>query len=195
MRMLASLRKAALFLLAVAIVTAGCSSASTVDAYVEEIEGVASAYVTEAQGLSYAYQSGVEDGVRELVETSDDPVDEAVGFVKAETMNYLVLLEDAMQRYAKALESIDPPAAVAEEHDAYLAAVRSVLASLPDTRTSITESESLDDVAFALGASGFSDGQARWTATCLALEQAVRDEGKGLDLKCEPTTAVEGQGS
>lgn len=179
----------------VLLVTAGCSSALTVEDYVEEIEAVANAYVTEAQGLSYAYQSGVEDGVRDLLESSDDPEGDAVELVRAETMNYLVLLEDAMLRYSESLTSMNPPDAVSEEHGAYLAAVDAVLASLPETRAAITGASSLEDVAFALGTSGFSDGQARWTATCLALEQSVRDEGKGLDLKCEPTTSVvEGAG-
>ena len=168
---------------------AGCSAAVSIDDYADEMSAAASAYVEEAQALSLRYQSGVEDGVRELVETSESPEEEVVALVRQQTVSYLVLLEDAMHRFSTAIGDIEPAPEVEQEHDAYVASVDLVVGSLPATRAGISEATSLDEVGYTLNASGFADGQDRWTATCASLEQAVRDEGRGMDLKCEQVEA------
>lgn len=170
---------------AVLVALTGCSSALPLDEYVTVMESTTDAYVTESQGLSFDYQSAVEDGVRDLVASGvENPEAEAVDLVRAETVRYLALLTDAMDRYRMGIDEPEPPGSVAEEHVAYVDAVTFVVDSLPESRAAVESAESLDDVQRALTTSGFADGQIRWTATCANLEQAVRDEGRGMDLQC-----------
>lgn len=171
--------------LIVAVVLAGCTTPMALEDYAAAAEGVTDAYVEESQALSFDYQSGVEDGVRAIVESgADDPSAEALDLVVASTVEYLALLSDAMRRYLVAIEALEPPDAVAAAHDAYVDAVDFVLGAIPDTRSAVEGAVDLDAVQLALTSSGFADGQLRWTATCTALEQAVRDEGRGIDLGC-----------
>lgn len=170
---------------ALLVTLVGCSSALPLDEYVTVMESTTDAYVTESQGLSFDYQSAVEDGVRDLVAAGvEDPEAEAVVLVRSETVRYLALLTDAMDRYRAGIDEPEPPGPVVEEHAAYVAAVTFVVDSLPESRAAVESAESLEDVQRALTASGFADGQIRWTATCANLEQAVRNEGRGMDLQC-----------
>ncbi len=142
-------------------------------------------YVDESQGLSFEYQSAVEDGVRRIVaEGGPDPTGEALTLVTTQTVQYLALLGDAMDRYHAAISPLVPTSEVVADHDAYAAAVEFVVSSLVPTRAAVESATSISEVQFALASSGFADGQLRWTATCTALEQVVRDQGRGIDLRC-----------
>lgn len=183
---------AALSTVAVAVVTA-CSSPATLDSYIGSMESATDAYVVESQALSFDYQSSVEDGVRALV--ADDEADDedteaaAIDLVRAETVGYLAQLGDAMSRYGAAITGPEVPGSVRDAHDDYVEAVGFVVGALPAARESVEAAATLDGIQRALTASGFADGQLRWTAMCSSLEQAVRDQGRGLDLQCnvEPT--------
>ena len=169
----------------IALLVVACSQGLALGDYVDEMEAATDAYITESQGLSVDYQGTVEDAVRDLVASGvDDPEAEAVDLVRIETVRYLALLTDAMERYRFAIEDIEPSGAVAADHDAYVAAVALVVDSLPQTRDSVETASSFEEIQLALASSGFADGQLRWTAACTDLEQAVRDEGRGLDLRC-----------
>ena len=52
------------------------------------------------------------------------------------------------------------------------------------TKQAVEASDGLDGIQGAMTASAFSDGQPRWTAMCVALEEAVREEGRGINLRC-----------
>jgi hypothetical protein len=175
-----------LLVLALAVaVASGCSTPATLDDYVPAAEGLSAAYVEEAQALSFDYQSSVEDGVRAIVEAgATDPETDAVTLVIDETVAYLAVLTDTMGRYLDAFDALHAPTEVSGEHEAYVSAIRVVHASLPGTRSAVQVATQLDAVQLAMTSSGFADGQLRWTASCSALEQAVRDEGTGIDLRC-----------
>lgn len=182
---------ATILALVVATAAAGCSTSATLDDYVPAAEGLSLAYVEEAQALSFDYQSSVEDGVRAIVEAgAADPETDAVTLVIDETVAYLAVLTDTMGRYLDAFDALDAPAEVAGEHDAYVSAIGVVHASLPGTRSAVQAATQLDEVQFAMTSSGFADGQLRWTASCSALEQAVRDGGTGIDLRCIAPTST-----
>ena len=171
--------------LAGVLTLAACSRGLPLGDYIEEMEATTDAYITESQGLSVDYQATVEDAVRDLVASGvDDPESEAVDLVRVETVRYLALLTDAMQRYRTAIEEPEPPGPVADAHDAYVTAVGVVVDSLPGTREAVETATSFDEIQLALASSGFADGQLRWTSACSNLEQAVRDEGRGMDLRC-----------
>ncbi len=168
------------------VAAGGCSSSMTIDAYAEALGEEADAYVVESQDLSYDYQRSVEDGVAALAEAGgDDTLEAAVGLVRSETVAYLALLTDVTGRYLEGLEALEPPSEVASAHDAYVAAVDGVYRAIPSARDAAEAAPDLDGIRLALTSSGFADGQLRWTSTCTALEQAVRDEGRGVDLRCE----------
>lgn len=174
-----------------ALLVGACSaSPPSLEEYVESMERHTDAYVDESQALSFEYQSSVEDGVRRIVaEGGADPTGEALTLVTTQTVQYLALLGDAMDRYHRAIAPLVPTPEVVADHDSYAAAVGFVVSSLAPTRTAVESATSIGEVQLALGSSGFADGQLRWTATCSALEQAVRDQGRGIDLRCVPPVA------
>lgn len=177
--------RVAVVVVVAAAILSGCSQPLTVDAYVAEASRAADAYVTESQNLSYDYQSTLEDEVRRIAEEGGEgAIDEATNLVTRETIAYLAVLSDAMYRYASDLSDLDAPRAISDAHDAHVAAVEAVLASIPATRDAVESAGDIAAVQVALASSGFADGQVRWTITCTALEQAVRDQGSGLDLRC-----------
>ena len=170
---------------------ASCSTSATLDDYVPAAETLSLAYVEEAQALSFDYQSAVEDGVRAIVEGgATDPEVDAVTLVIDETVAYLAVLTDTMGRYLEAFDGLDAPPAIASEHDEYVSAIRVVHQALPPTRSAVRAATQLDEVQLAMTSSGFADGQLRWTASCSALEQAVRDQGTGIDLRCLAPTST-----
>lgn len=171
------------------LLVVGCSSAMTIDDYAAELSEIAETYVVESQNLSYDYQSSVEDGVRAIVESGQDGAqDSAVELVRTETVQYLAMLSDAMGRYLERLEALGPPDEVKEQHEAYVDAVRNAYEAIPEARDTVAEATSLEDVQYALTASGFADGQLRWTTTCIALEEAVLEQGEAVALRCVRST-------
>lgn len=182
---------ATVLVLVTAAVAAGCSTSSTLADYVPAAEDLSLAYVEEAQALSFDYQRSVEDGVRAIVDGgATDPETDAVTLVIDETVAYLAVLTDTMGRYLEAFDALDAPSEIAREHDDYVSAIGVVHQSLPTTRSAVREATRLDEVQLAMTSSGFADGQLRWTASCSALEQAVRDQGTGIDLRCVAPTST-----
>ncbi|MGI9585324.1 MAG: hypothetical protein ACR2N7_07005 [Acidimicrobiia bacterium] len=164
---------------------AACSSALTTEEYAESIGALTDAYVIESQNLSYDYQSAVEDGVRAIVaEEAPDSEEAAVALIANESVQYLALLGDSMDRYIIALDALAPPGSLDTEHDAYVAAIVAVHGALPQTRDAVGVATDIPAIQLALSSSGFADGQIRWTATCTVLEEAIRAEGRGVDLRC-----------
>lgn len=177
-----------MILVVLALSAAACSgeAAMTVDDYAEAATAVSGDYVAESQELSFQYQLKVERRVEEIAESGSDAVlSEVVGVVRTETTTFLALLGDAIGRYLDVMEGLVPPDAVADAHVDYVAAMASAHRSLPEMRDAVAATESLEEVESALAGSRFADGQPVWLATCLALEGAVRDQGQGIDLKCE----------
>jgi hypothetical protein len=172
-------------LVVVVAVLGGCSSPLSVDDYADQVGAAADGYVTESQALSASYQRTVEDGVRDIAASGDDDaLAQAITLVRQQTVAYLAVLSDAMARYWEALDALDPPSAIEGAHDEYVAAIDVVLRAIPDTRAAVEAATDISSVQVALTTSGFADGQTRWTTACTALEQSVRDEGRGLDLGC-----------
>lgn len=187
MRPRRSVGRLAVGLIATSLWVSACSGSPSLEDYIGEMESATDAWVAESQDLSYDYQSTVEDGVREIVASgAQDPEATAIELVRAETVGYLALLGDLMVRYGEAIAEPRAPDVIADAHRSYVDAVGFVAASVPDVRVAVEEADSIGAVQLALSSSGFADGQLRWTATCRALEQAVRDEGRGIDLKCIP---------
>ena len=170
-----------------AVLAASCASTPplSIEDYAAAAGEASAEYVAESQQLSVTYQDKVSKGVSAIVETgSDTAIDEATTLVRTETVMYLALLDDAILRYIAAMESLAPPASVEALHDEYVEIAHSVQSTLPGLRDGISEAASIPDIQGALFTSGFSDGQAAWLARCEALEQGVRDAGRGVDLKC-----------
>ena len=179
-------RRLVLVAMSVALLASACaSSGQTLDEYADALTTETDAYVVESQNLSYDYQSGVEDGARELLATDvDDPETAVTTLFRQGTVEYLALLTDAMLRYLTALKAMEPPSDVAEAHDAFVSAVTAVGDAIPDAKAAVEEASDLDGIQRGLTASGFADGQFRWTATCQSLEAAIVDAGRAMDLRC-----------
>ncbi len=153
--------------------------------YADAAAETTAAYVAETQQLSYTYQQTVEREVQEIVASkADTAVQDATALVRTETVQYLALFDDAIVRYLAALDELTPPEPIQEAHVEYLAIVESVRSTLPGMRDSVAATTSIEGIQSALVGAGFSDGQAAWVARCNVLEQAVRDQGRGIDLKC-----------
>ena len=171
-----------------ATLAAACSASVTltVDEYVDAATKSTDLYVDQSQTLGLSYQRTVEEGVAVIAARGGQAaVTEATDLVRTETVKYLGLLDDAMLQYIEDLDGLNPPDPVATEHDAYVAIIGSVEVSMQPMRESVDQAVSIADIQAALVGSGFSDGQTAWVAVCKQLEQAVRDEGRGIDLKCE----------
>jgi hypothetical protein len=175
----------------------GCSATPSlsVDDYADAAGGATEAYVAESQQLSLTYQKKVEREVAAIVEAgADNAVDEATALVRTETVMYLALLDDAISRYVAAMDALVAPDTVAEAHASYIVVVEAVHVTLPGMRDAVAAAESIPEIQAALVGSGFSDGQAAWVATCGALEQSVRNAGRGVDLKCVKRDVIAGNG-
>jgi hypothetical protein len=179
------IRRLFALLASIAILAAACDSPLSTEEYAGSIGPLTDAYVVESQNLSYDYQSSVEDGVRTLVdEAGDDAATQAVVLIANESVQYLALLGDSMDRYVVSLRKLSPPAPLANKHDAYVSAIVFVHEALPETRDAVAAAEDIASIQLALTSSGFADGQIRWTAACASLEDAIRSEGRGVDLRC-----------
>ncbi len=174
-------------LLVGALIAAACSQPEpmSLDAYAESMNEVMEAYVLESQQISLSYRRAVEAQVEELLSSgAKADLEGAMTIVRSETANFLALLDDAMGRYHADMAEMVPPDQLAERHDAYLEIVESVRSTLPASRDALAETTTFEQVLSSLVGSGFADGQAAWTAACESLESAIRDGGRGADLKC-----------
>ena len=181
-------------LAALTVVVSACSASSqSLDEYADELSTRTDSYVVESQNLSFDYQSEVEDGTRQVIEAgAEDPEAEVLTLFRQGTVEYLALLTDAMVRYRDSLEAMTPPSDVADAHASFLAAVAAVTGAIPDAKVAVEQATSLDEVQLGLTASGFADGQLRWTGTCQTLEQAIVDAGRAMDLRCVRPTDTGG---
>lgn len=176
-----------LLLLAGVVFAAGCSQVDpmSLEEYADTITETTGAYVLESQEISLRYQMTVEDQVEGLTSSgSEADMEGAMIIVRSETANFLALLDDAMERYHADIAGMIPPAEIADSHDKYLAIIVSVRSTLPAARDALAETTTFQDVIASLVGSGFADGQEAWTAACQSLESAIRDAGRGADLKC-----------
>ena len=169
-----------------AVFLVGCvQPALSVEAYATSLELASDAYVADAQRLSTGYQDQVIDEIRTMIESSpDDAASRAVGITSAATTDYLGVLADDMLVFLDSVDELNPPSEISEQHEEFVAAIRSVHESIPGTIDVVRESDSIDGFRFALTSSGFADGQIRWTAACTSLEMAVRSLGQGIDIGC-----------
>lgn len=187
------MRRLGLIAAAVALVATACSNPMPLDEYAELLTTTTDGYVVESQNLSYDYQKAVEDGAREIVASgADDAEEQVLILARQQTAQYLGLLSDAMLRYHAALSEMEPPGEVADAHGQFVDAVGAVLKALPAAKQGVEDAESLDEIQQALTASGFADGQFRWTATCSSLEQSIKDAGQAVNLRCVKPTEVGG---
>lgn len=175
------------------VATACGASALSVSEYVVVVEDATDAYIAESQALSATFQKSVETEIASIAESGEgELLDLATEVTSRETVQYLALLEDAMARYTEALTGVVSPDVLSEPHETYVAAMQSVQASMPETRTGVEQAEDLLGIQTAITSSGFSDGQLRLQAACVDLEAAVRAEGHGIDLGCTPGAASNG---
>lgn len=175
-----------------AVFLVGCSQAALpVEEYVQAMEATADVYVADSQELSMVYQDQVIREITEIAQSAPPDADIlATGIARSATMDYLDVLAKQMLRFVDDIETLAPPPGIGEEHDEFVAAVRSVHSAMSRTVADVAQADSLDDIRLALTASGFADGQIRWTAACTALESSVRSLGSGLDLRCERPQVV-----
>ncbi|MFV1999552.1 MAG: hypothetical protein ACC654_04230 [Acidimicrobiia bacterium] len=169
-----------------AVFLVGCSQAALpVAEYVRAMETTADVYVADSQELSAQYQDQVISEITDMAQDAPPDADIlAVGIARSATKDYLEVLANEMLRFVDAMEALAPPVDVAQDHDEFVASVRSVYSSMPRTVAEVGQADSLDEIRLALTASGFADGQIRWTAACTALESSVRLLGSGIDLGC-----------
>lgn len=181
-------RTMSVLVLAVALLVVSCGATErlTLDEYADRAAEIADAYVQESQDVSFQYQREVEQLIGEIAASgSSTVIEEAVVVMRTETASFLALIDDAMARYIEAFGALEPPDEISGAHQAYVDVMASVHDALPAMRDSVANASSLGDIEAALAGSAFADGQPVWTASCLTLEQDVRDLGRGLDLKCE----------
>jgi len=178
----------------VAVVAAACGAAPlSISDYAGVVEDATDAYIQESTVLSGTFQKSVEDEIASIAESGEgDLLELATDVTSRETTQYLALLEDAMARYLKVLSAVVSPDTLSDAHEAYVAALQSVRASMPATRTGVEQATDLAGIQTAITSSGFSDGQLRLQTACADLESAVRSQGHGIDLGCTPTTVSSG---
>lgn len=157
----------------------------SLDAYAQSITEATDAYVLESQEISLRFQLGVEDQIDELVSSgAQQDLEGAMSIVRFETTAFLDRLDEAMGTYHAGMAEMVPPDQVAERHDAYLRIIESVRSTIPASREALADTTTFDEVLTSLVGSGIADGQAAWTSACESLEAAIRQGGRGADLKC-----------
>jgi hypothetical protein len=174
-------------LCAAVVVLAACSSnGMPLDEYAAAVEGEATDYADEVSSL---FEQNVGDLDTAVSRLQDEVEGEAlVAAALAETARLASMLfagiSDASDRFVADLDALDAPASLEAEHRAYLDALAASRegagALLPDLAAATT----FDDIDRAIGSSGFSDAQPRVDAACKNLQQAIREQGPSVDLRC-----------
>lgn len=169
-----------------AVSLSACSGVEpTLADFARQTSDAAEAYVEESQQLSSSYQRTVEIKVQDIVATGgDSKVEQATELVLTETVAYLAVLTDAMGRYVDEFTSVAVPSSVEEERNGYVSVLTGAYNSLPDLRDDVAASTGIPEIQRVLVSSAFADSQPALESSCLALEQSVRDQGQGIDLKC-----------
>jgi hypothetical protein len=157
----------------------------SVASFAEAATDSSQAYVRESQQISSSYQRTVEIKVLDIVATGPDTsIDEATNLVRTETVAYLALLTDALGRYVDDFSAIEVPDAIRSERDTYLNILSRSRDAIPTMRDAVSGAGTIPDIQRVLVSSALADAQIALENSCLALEQAVRDQGQGIDLKC-----------
>jgi hypothetical protein len=160
-------RRAAKTAVALTLLLAACGgSALSLEEYVERMQTTTDEL--EAMGEQFAA----------VVEAAVDLETGAVVDVDA----LQGLLDDtaaALEGYFEELESLEAPSEVADAHDAFVTVAKQRVEQWVSAADRASEIESLDElVAATLKTPDF-------TGTCMALEQAVDDNGLRLDMDCD----------
>ncbi len=178
---------AGIVLVTVALVGCG-DEAMTLADYRDAVSDLAAAHTEEVESLRATRLYQMEQAVRALVGRLEGDALEAAAVAETgrQSAGLFAAVADAVDRYAKDLGALDPPAPFRDRHREYVEALQTSTRELDVTLEALGSARSFDEIDAAIGGSTFNDTQARVDAACRNLQRMLADEGAPADLHCAP---------
>ncbi|MCH8161365.1 MAG: hypothetical protein IIB88_05670 [Chloroflexi bacterium] len=127
-------------------------------------------YFSALEPLSQAFDADVD-----LLDAGES-LDEFVGFVEDSKS----LVDD----FVGDLEGLNAPAEVADAHSEAVSAGQELVEMYDNALTVLDLSETVEDAQLVLQGPGFLGSQARFAASCVALQGIADSNGLDIDMRC-----------
>ena len=177
-------------LIGVGVFLAACSASSVaVPDYAVAVEDRAAAYGAESDDLKERQLATLEDTVARLQGELEGMalIEAAISETAEESTKLFAGISDALDRYVRDLDAMTPPAAVVDDHRAYVEALDTSRAGLVAVLADLPGAISFEEIDRVIAGSGFADAQQSVEAACHALEATIESQGSTADLRCEAT--------
>jgi len=174
--------------LAALLLLAACSSSElTVEEYAPAIEERATAYADEVDDLIEQNAVDLNSAVNRLQNDlqGDALITAAVGETAMLSSMLFAGIGDALDRYERALEALEAPVSVVDEHRSYLEALEASRRGVAPLLAALADVTTFEEIDRAIASSGFSDAQPRVEAACATLEGVIASVGTVVNLRCE----------
>ncbi len=177
-------------LIGVGVFLTACSAGSvSIANFATAVEERAAVYGRELDDLTERHRATLEGSITRLQGELDGEafVDAAIGETARETTKLFAGISDALDQYARDLDATTPPAAVSDEHRAYIGALETSRAGLVSVLEDLPGATSFEEIDRIISGSGFADAQQRVETECRNLQDRIKAQGPEVDLRCEAT--------
>jgi hypothetical protein len=161
---------------------------------------MATFYDRETDEIFDLYATVVEEALREFqVRTVD--ADTSTMAAEAATLREVTIREVtsafdqvavALQTFVDRLQTLEPPAAVQNAHDAAVGAMLTSLDAIPDLVAELSGAQALGDISGIISESTFGETQDRLKSSCRDLEAVSVLLGVATDLECSDSGGEDG---
>lgn len=152
----------------------GGDSELTLAEYFTEVESLASEFTEQGEDVEQAFEETYPDDYefeseQQEVEAVHDFYEDSVPIFRS---------------FVDGLDDIDPPAEVADAHQAAVDAGKDALTALEDIASGLGDAETRDAAAAVFEGADFDGVSDRFTETCTELQGIADTEGIVVDLQC-----------
>ena len=179
---------------AIVLLTAACGGdpALSMEDYFAAVETETARYDQATDDIANAFALQLDTAFADYSAAATD-ADEATALAGLEALTTVAvdatrtsfeLTAVQLDQFIATMDDLEPPEEVAAQHDEAVAALRASRAAIDPTIAAINEITALADLEPVLAGSAFADSRVRLESSCVALEQAGRDNGVEVDLDC-----------
>jgi hypothetical protein len=184
--------KALSTILAAVLFTAACGSSPSAEEYFSGAQQASITYDEATDEIFDSYRAAVEDALLDFQARTADAetttvIEETAALLErtvTEVTRAFELAGEELDAFITAMDDLDPPGDLAEQHETAVGALRRSSDAIPDLIQAFTTVQSLDEIAGAINGSGFGDAQPRVEAACRDLQDAADAAGITADLRC-----------
>ena len=157
-----------------------------------------------SQGMTLTEYFDELSGIRDRLDTAGEKVqkeaDEAIQAATDEAAQLEVFREllsksvDAARVTVSELEDLDPPDAVAQAHEEFVAAYESMIAAMEAGVEASQDATTIDEAFQELFSDDAAEAGKRLDTACQDLQKVADDNEVDVDLRCDQTTGAGGEG-